>query len=83
MLVVDSHVHVCSPHITYRQDVQGLIDSTSSTLGKPAQLLEESDYLKATQSMPAGARVVAAVFVEVLPATESSIAEVSDRANCP
>ena len=86
---VDAHVHVTSPCINYRPEVQGVIDSSAATLGKGKQDLDEADYRGAMKDQTKGMTLAGAVFVEVLPATGSSIDEacwvldmIADPASC-
>ena len=72
---VDAHVHITSPAVTYRADVLGVITTSAEKLHKAnAQDLTEVDYLSATTRVT-DAKLVAAIFVEVLPASESSVDE--------
>ena len=74
---VDAHVHVTSPRISYRPEVQGVIDSSAAKLGKGKQDLDEADYCSAMKDQTKGMSLGGAIFVEVLPATDSSIDEAS------
>ncbi len=69
--VVDSHVHLTSARISYRDDVAGLIKDCSVALAVANGDIDENQYRKAIEGVP----IAAAVFVEVLPTAETSMDE--------
>ncbi len=59
--VVDSHLHLVNPAISYRPAVESLLSSCTAKLGKPPSDISEADFVAAAQAP----YLHACVFVEV------------------
>jgi hypothetical protein len=59
--VVDSHLHLVTPAVSYRPAVEALLSSCTARLGKPPSEISERDFVEAAQAP----YLKACVFVEV------------------
>jgi hypothetical protein len=59
--VVDSHLHLVTPAVSYRPAVEALLSSCTARLGKPPCEISERDFVEAAQAP----YLKACVFVEV------------------